>query len=105
MSVAVTCTPTSPDAASSDCVIAVSGLAANDTAAHDVTKYPMDPEIAYYFEATASGAQTLKSHAFAPNGGAHRWMDVMFPSAGSWTVHVRKVSGDASAGNVAVTVN
>lgn len=102
---AVTCAPASPTSVLTACVIACSDVPANDHSAQDISKYPVDPQITYYFEATASGQDALKSHEFAPNGGAHQWFDVIFPAAGSWTVALRKVSDDSSVATASVTVS
>lgn len=59
----------------------------------------------YYLQATKSGESTLRSHVFGPSqDGKHTWDNVMFPSAGSWSVTLRDVSNDSTIATLALTV-
>jgi hypothetical protein len=101
----VTCTPAAPIAVVSACRIDVADADANDASNWDPDEYPSMPQLTYYLEATASGEDALRSHVFAPNGGAHQWNNLIFPAAGSWTVALRDASDDSSVASVGVTVS
>lgn len=54
----------------------------------------------------AGETTTLVSHVFAPSdAGKHTWDNVMFPSAGSWTVKLLRDSDDFELATLAVTVS
>lgn len=72
----------------------------NDDTAYDNTLYPASPAVTYYFSAEKSGIDSLVSHVFTPNGGAHVWDNVVFPDDGTWTIHLRKTADDSSVANV-----
>lgn len=59
-------------------------------------------EIRYYLSAEATGVDTAKSQVFS---GDFTWQGWVFPVAGSWTIHLRKVSDDSSVANLALTVD
>ena len=107
MAAAVAITPASGSitAKSSACRIDISGAAGNTLTGYDPAQYPSSPERRYYITTEESGTEYGRSHVFAPNGGAHQWMNYIFPHAGSWTVHLRNVSDDSSEADVAVTVS
>ena len=100
---AVSCTPASPFAVKSACLIECSDVPLNDANAYDATKYPTEPELRYRFVASKSGSDDLVSELFAPNGGAHQWFNVQFPSAGSWALDLRDES-DSQVATASVTV-
>lgn len=106
MAAALAITPASGSitAKVSACRVDVSGADGNDLTAYDANAYPTAPEIRYYITAEESSTEYGRSHVFAPNGGAHQWDNYIFPHAGSWTMHLRKVSDDSSVANLAVTV-
>lgn len=71
--------------------------------AADVTRNESNgTERRYYMTAEASGEDTLRSPVFS---GDFTWDNVIFPDDGSWTVHIRRVVGDTSDANLAVTVD
>lgn len=107
MAAALAITPASGSiiATVSACRIDVTGADQNDDTAYDPDLYPASPEIRYYVTAEVGGAEKGRSHVFSPNGGKHSYDNYIFPSAGSWTLHLRKVSDDSSVANLAVTVN
>ena len=39
------------------------------------------------------------------NDGTHSWFSIMFPSAGSWTATLYKVSDDSTLATLAITVS
>lgn len=99
MTVAVSVTPSSGVARSTVCRVDVTGLANVDTAAYSADADPSEPEIRYYFQATAAGQTTLTSHQFSPSqDGKHTWYTVVLPAAGTWTFAVKKVSDNSSSG-------
>ena len=107
MAAALAITPASGSvtATVSACRIDVSGADQNDLTAYDANAYPTAPEIRYYITAEEGGVEKGRSHVFSPNGGKHEWNGYIFPYAGSWTMHLRKVSDDSSVANLAVTVS
>ena len=107
MSAALAITPASGSvvATVSACRVDVSGADSNDVTQFDADAYPTAPEVRYYITAEEGGIEKGRSHVFAPNGGAHQWNGYIFPYAGSWTLHLRKVADDSSVANVAVTVS
>lgn len=107
MAAALAITPASGSitATVSACRIDVTGADQNDLTAYDADAYPTAPEIRYYITTEESSTEYGRSHVFSPNGGKHQWNGYIFPHAGSWTLHLRKVSDDSSVANTAVTVS
>lgn len=107
MAAALAITPASGSvtATVSACRIDVTGAEQNDLTAYDADAYPTAPEIRYYITAEEGGVEKGRSHVFSPNGGKHSYDNYIFPYAGSWTLHLRKVSDDSSVANLAVTVS
>jgi len=106
MAASITCTPAAPISKVSACRIDLAGADANDDTAWDPDEYPSMPQITYYLEAVSDGdADPLRSHVFAPNGGAHQWNNLIFPEAGSWQIDLRLVEDDSSEANLTVTVS
>jgi hypothetical protein len=101
---AVAVNPTSPRAKDDVCMISCSAVDSNNDSAYDNTKYPASPALVYYFKASKAGEDDLISHLFTPNGGAHVWMDVIFPVAGSWAVGLFNYIGDGQVATTSVTV-
>jgi hypothetical protein len=101
---AVAVNPTSPVAKDDVCMISCSAVDSNDDTAYDNTLYPASPALVYYFKASLAGQDDLISHLFTPNGGAHVWMDVVFPAAGSWDVGIFNYVGDSQVATASVTV-
>lgn len=79
-------------------------LPSNTDTGYDPENYPASPEVLYYFQAELAGQDDLRSQVFAPNGGAGYWDGVIFPAAGTWAVHVRKVEDDSSVASENVEV-
>lgn len=84
--------------------VSSTALAPNTLTGYNANNYPASPQVTYYFSAELTGQNSLRSQVFAPNGGKGYWEGVVFPAAGSWTVHVRKVSDDSSSANATVVV-
>ncbi len=80
-------------------------LAPNTSTGYDTDNYPASPEVTYYLQAELSGQDDLRSQVAAPNGGKIYWEGVVFPAAGTWAVHARKVSDDSSVANLSVVVS
>ena len=105
MAVAVASTPAAPRAAIDVCRIDVTGATVNDPAGYDVAAYPTEPEIKYSIAFVKAGVVEGRSYQFGVSSdGKHQFNDFIFPSAGSWTVSLRKVIGDSQVASVAVTV-
>jgi hypothetical protein len=71
-------------------------LDANTLTGYDPDNYPASPEVTYYFSAELAGVDDARSQVFAPNGGHGEWHGWVPPTAGTWSVHVRKVADDSS---------
>jgi len=86
------------------CRVTVAAAPTNDSAAFDPLKYPTEPAIVYYIDFTKSAVVYGKSYLFTPNGGAHVFNNYIFPSAGSWTVALKKASDNSTVATLSVTV-
>lgn len=84
--------------------VSTDDLETNTATGYDTDNYPASPAVVYYFSAELTGEDDLVSQRFSPNGGHGYWDGVIFPAAGSWTVHVRKDEDDSSVANASVTV-
>lgn len=84
--------------------ISTTALDSNTSTGYDPNDYPSSPEVTYYLQAELAGQDDLRSQVAAPNGGKIYWEGVVFPVAGSWAVHCRKVSDDSSVANTTVSV-
>jgi hypothetical protein len=103
---AIAIEPAAPVHVTSACRVDVTDAPVSDTTAYDKDKYPTSPEIRYYLAFERSGSDTGKSQVFSPAAdGSFTFNSYIFPDAGSWTVHLRKVSDDSSVANLAVTVS
>lgn len=108
MAVAVHSNPASGSIihAETACEITVTGAASNTSTGYNASNYPASPQVLYYFSAEKSGSDALVSPRFAVSGdGDAEWHDVIFPSAGSWTLRLRKDSDDSSAANTTLVVS
>jgi hypothetical protein len=106
MSVAITVVPAAPIHVTSACRINVTGATVADSTAYDKDKYPTMPDILYYLSFEVGGKSQGKSQVFGVAAdGTFEFNSYIFPTAGSWTVHLRKVSDDSSVANQAVTVS
>jgi hypothetical protein len=84
--------------------ISSTALPANTSTGYDADNYPASPEVTYYFSAELTGQDPGVSQVFAPNGGKGYWEGWVPPAAGTWTIHVRKVSDDSSVANTPLVV-
>lgn len=108
MSIAVASSPASGEIESTvtACTLSVSGASSNTLTGYDDGNYPASPEVVYYLSAEATGEDDLVSPRFSVSAdGTFDWYDVIFPAAGSWTLHLRKDSDDSSVANTALTVS
>jgi hypothetical protein len=106
MTASVTATPTSGTAVLTVFRATCSGVPNNTATGYDTTAYPTEPQVTYYFKASASGQTTLKGPVFSTNGaGDAEWDGLIIPAAGSWTIGVYKTSDDSSVATTAVTVS
>lgn len=88
------------------CTLSVAGASSNTLTGYDSTHYPASPQVTYYLSAEASGEDDLRSPVFAvSSAGTHAWYDVIFPAAGTWTLHLRKVADDSSVANTSLVVS
>lgn len=102
MAVTVVVGPTSPRATVDFCTITVAGAVQNDDTAYSTNSatYPRSPEQRYYLTIEEGGVIKGKSYVFSVNeNGGHVFPNYIFPDSGTYVVHLRKVNGDASAGN------
>lgn len=103
---AIAIEPAAPKAIVSACRVNVTAAPVNTTVGYDPTKYPTEPALLYYLSFEKAGADTGKSQVFQPAAdGGFEFNSYIFPEAGSWTVHLRKVVDDSSVANLAVTVS
>jgi len=103
---AIAIVPAAPIAITSACRVNVTEAPVNDAGLYDTETYPTEPEIRYYLSFEKAGADTGKSQVFSPAAdGSFEFNSYIFPSAGSWIVHIRKVSDDSSEAHLDVTVS
>lgn len=93
-----------PIAGVTTCFISSTDLPKNTSTGYDDEKYPASPAVNYYFNATCTGQDELRSQVFSPNDGHGEWNDLIFPAAGSWTVGAYDASDDSEVATLAVTV-
>lgn len=79
-------------------------LPKNTDTGYDPENYPASPEVLYYFQAELAGQDDLRSQVFAPDDGHGEWQGLVFPAAGTWAVHARKVEDDSSVADISVEV-
>jgi len=84
--------------------ISTTGLDSNTSTGYDPDNYPASPEVTYYLQAEKAGEDNLRSQVAAPNDGHIEWQGLVFPAAGTWAVHARKVADDSSVASTNVTV-
>lgn len=102
----VTISPAAPRATIDACMIMVEDAEQNDLADYSTTTYPTSPEVRYYLSFEKGGDELGRSYVFGVSeDGDHEFMDYIFPSSGSWTVHLRLVSDDSSVANDTATVS
>ena len=106
MAASITVTPTSPVHISGVAKIAVAGAPSNDTSAYNNTKYPTEPQIGMYLQVLKGSVEVGRSYVFATNpaDGTHVFNSYIFPSAGSYVIHLKKSSDDSDVTTQAVTV-
>lgn len=98
--------PAAPVAIVSVCRVNVTGADPSDETAYNVQLYPTSPEIRYYLSFEKAGVVFGRSQVFSPaSDGTFEFNSYIFPAAGSWTIHLRRVSNGSSAANRAVTVS
>lgn len=106
MAVTVTVTPAAPLAVESVCKFDIAGLSLNDATTFNATKSPSMDEIRYYITFEKGGAELGRSPVFACNhDGEWQFNNYVFPSAGSWSVKVKKASDNSTVKTQAVTVS
>lgn len=90
----------------SACRITVSGASTNDAATYDAGHTPTEDALVYKLRARKSGSDDLVSPVFQVSATGHWvWDNVIFPSAGTWTVTLRKVPADTQAATASVVVS
>lgn len=106
MAVTVTVTPASPTAARDFCKFDIAGLTLNDATTFNAANSPSEDEVRYYLTFEKGGEELGRSPVFACNhDGEWQFNNYMFPSSGSWSVKVKKVSDDSTVKTQAVTVS
>lgn len=99
----ITVEPAAPTAVVDACRIDVAEMAVNTSAAPDTAKYPVQDEVRGYLAFLLGGVEYGRSYVFA--GPSHSFMDYIFPTAGSWVVHLKDASNDSDIATQAVTVS
>ena len=102
---AIAVTPAAPTAIVDACRIDVTEADLN-AGESDLDAYPVQAEQRYYLAFIKGGVEYGRSYVFAPGAdGAHSFPNYHFPSDGSWSVSLRKVSDDSEVVAEAVTVS
>ena len=92
--------------ASTVCHVSCTGVPNNDTTAYDATKYPTEPQIAYYFKFARTGSVSIKSPVFSTNAAqTAEWHGVVLPDAGTWTLTVCATADDSVKATTSVVVS
>lgn len=106
MAITLAVTPSSGTGTKTAFRFDVTGLPANDTTSFDSTKSPVQPEIRYYFEFSEGGIPKGTSYQFAPDvsTGKHSWQGVIMPDPGTYTISLKKVSGNTTLASANFTV-
>lgn len=105
MPASITATPTTGTAANTVVRFDVADLTLNDIDNYDDELHPSSPELRYYVTYEVGGDEFGRSYVFAPSPeGDHQLNSFIFPSAGTWTVAVRKTSDDSSVATTTVVV-
>lgn len=105
----VTITPASGSitATVTACKVTVAAASQNDDTAYNANLYPASPELRYYLSFEESSVEKGRSYVFGVDEtGGHVFNNYIFPDAGTWVVHLRNASTDASvanSGNVTVS--
>lgn len=103
--VAITPASGSITAVKTVCRVTCSAVANNTVTGYSTSIYPTEPQVTYYFKASKTGADALKSPVLTTNAAQiAAWDTLIFPSAGSWTVGIYKTSDDSSVATTSVTV-
>lgn len=108
MSAALAITPASGSivAKSTACRVNVTGADVSDMSLYDAEVYPTAPGIRYYLSFEKSGSDSGKSQVFeVAADGSFEFNSYIFPSDGSWTLHLRKASDNSSVVSIGVTVS
>lgn len=84
--------------------VSCTGLDKNTLTGYDPDNYPASPEVTYYFQAELAGQDNARSQVFAPDDGHGEWQGWVPPAAGTWAVHIRKVSDDSSVDSTNLVV-
>lgn len=87
--------------------IAIAGASANDATAYSTGVYPTEPAITYIIRCRKAGVDDLISPVFTPAAasGTYKWLNLIFPSAGTWTVTLRNAASDAQIQTASVVVS
>lgn len=107
MAVAVSVTPSSGYDVESTFRVDVTGLDDTDPTSFDANQTPREDIYTYYIEMSEGGTIKGKSHVFTPDSvdGAHSWLNVTIPDAGTYVFSVKRVSDDVTVGSVSVSVS
>jgi hypothetical protein len=106
VAITVTSTPAAPTAVRDACRIDIAGASENDAAAYDTGVYPTEPELKSYLAFLLGGVEKGRSYVFSvASDGTHSFANYVFPTAGSWTIELRRASNDAVLKSQAITVS
>ena len=91
------------DAAPINTMTGYSGVISNPPTGQ--AQYPSAPAESYYIDFIKSGVRQGRSYRFSPStGGKHTFNNYIFPSAGSWTLNLKRVRDSGTEATLAVTV-
>jgi hypothetical protein len=85
--------------------VTCSAVASNTATGYSTANYPASPQVTYYFKASKSGSNDLKGPVLSTSAAQiAEWDNLIFPSAGTWTVGIYKTSDDSSVATASVVV-
>lgn len=95
MAIELTPSVAEPRAAIDAVRIDVAGASNNDTVGYDPGAYPSEPEIRMWIAFIKDDIEYGRSYVFSPaQDGTHVFDNYIFPSAGSWTMSLRRIAPD-----------
>ena len=101
----ITATPASGISANTVFRFDVAGTTPNDNTAYNGSNYPAEPETRFYLAYEVGGKEMGRSQVFGTTpDGAFQVNGYIFPTSGTWTVNLRKVSDDSSVITATVVV-
>ena len=106
MPAAVAVTPTAATATKTVHRVDVTGTVPNDPATFNASNYPTETENRFYLAFEVGGVEKGRSQVFGTTPvGAFTFNSYIFPTTGTYTVNLRKVSDNSSVATASVVVS